>query len=131
MGQILPIAVRCNMEDEDDTIIVIEQPELHLHPAAHNCVAAMFANTSLSNNHRYIIETHSKNILLGIRSAVVNKSIPLKKEDVVIYFVDDSEGSASLREITINDNGELSDWPEGVFNEAYEQIKLLHKLLEE
>ena len=84
MGQILPIAVRCNMEDEDDTIIVIEQPELHLHPAAHNCVAAMFANTSLSNNHRYIIETHSKNILLGIRSAVVDKSIPLKKEDVVI-----------------------------------------------
>lgn len=131
MGQILPIAVRCNMEDEDDTIIVVEQPELHLHPAAHNYVAAMFAKTSLSNKHRYIIETHSKNILLGIRSAVVDKSIPIKKEDVVIYFVDDSEGAASLREITVNDKGELSDWPEGVFNEAYEQIKLLHKLSEE
>jgi predicted ATPase len=42
---------------------------------------------------------------------------------VVIYFVDEDDEGASLRKITIDANGMLSSWPEGVFNESYDLLK--------
>ncbi len=122
MSQVLPIVVRCLMPD-NNAIIAIEQPELHLHPAAHLNLARLFANTAKTLNHRYLIETHSENILLGIRDAVVDRKNPLTEDDVLIYFVDeDEDGSAFLRKIRINSEGDLSDWPTGVFNESYELL---------
>lgn len=120
MSQVLPIVVRCLMP-ENNTVIAIEQPELHLHPAAHLNLAKLFARTAKDLNHHYLIETHSENLLLGIRDAVVDKDNPLTDKDVLIYFVDEDEnGCAYLRRIEINAEGDLSDWPEGVFNESYE-----------
>lgn len=120
MSQVLPIVVRCLMPD-DNAIIAIEQPELHLHPAAHLNLAKLFARTAKELKHHYLIETHSENLLLGIRDAVVDKENPLTEKDVLIYFVDeDEDGSAYLRRIEINSDGDLSDWPTGVFNESYE-----------
>ena len=120
MSQVLPIVVRCMMP-ENSAIIAVEQPELHLHPAAHLNLARLFARTAKELHHYYLIETHSENILLGIRDAVVDKDNPLTEKDVLIYFVDeDEDGSAYLRRIEINSEGDLSDWPTGVFNESYE-----------
>lgn len=120
MSQVLPIVVRCFMPD-DNTVIAVEQPELHLHPAAHLNLAKLFARTAKELNHCYLIETHSENLLLGIREAVVDRENPLTEKDVLIYFVDeDEDGSAYLRRIEINSEGDLSDWPTGVFNESYE-----------
>ena len=120
MSQVLPIVVRCFMPD-DNTVIAVEQPELHLHPAAHLNLAKLFARTAKELNLCYLIETHSENLLLGIREAVVDRENPLTEKDVLIYFVDeDEDGSAYLRRIEINSEGDLSDWPTGVFNESYE-----------
>lgn len=115
------------MQDVDDSIIVVEQPELHLHPAAHEKIADLFVETAKLNNHRYIIETHSKNLLLEIRSLVADKKIPFDKDDVIIYYVDEEDENAILQEITIDENGNLSDWPEDVFNESYELMKKLRR----
>lgn len=125
MGQILPIVVRC-IHSVQDSIVVIEQPELHLHPAAHEAIAKLFATTSKLNGQRYIVETHSENILLGLRDAVVDKNVDFTSDDVVIYFVDEDEDGAYLKKITIDSDGMLSSWPEGVFNESYE---LLNKII--
>lgn len=123
MSQVLPIVVRCNME-ESNSIVVVEQPELHLHPKAHASLGRLFAETSKNNNQNYIIETHAENLLLGLRDAVVDPNINFTPDDVIIYFVDEDEedGSAYLREISIDEDGMLSDWPEGVFNESYELL---------
>lgn len=128
MSQVLPIVVRCLMPD-NNAIIAIEQPELHLHPAAHLNLARLFASTAKELQHRYLIETHSENILLGIRDAVVDENNPLTNNDVLIYFVnEDEEGSAFLSKITIDSSGNLSDWPTGVFNESYEILnEIKHK----
>ena len=123
MSQVLPIVVRCLMDDMNSSVVVMEQPELHLHPAAHANLAKLFANTAKERNRQYVIETHSENILLGIRDAVVDEECLLSKDDVLIYFVDEDEcGGAYLKQITINEDGDLSDWPTGVFNESYELL---------
>jgi hypothetical protein len=125
MAQILPIVTRC-IHAVDDTIVVMEQPELHLHPAAHESIAKLLATTSKQHGQRYVVETHSENILLGLRDAVVDKTVDFQADDVVIYFVDEDEEGAYLRKITLDENGDLSSWPEGVFNESYE---LLNKII--
>jgi predicted ATPase len=125
MSQILPIVIRC-IHPVKDSIVVVEQPELHLHPAAHEGIAKLFATTSKQNNQRYIVETHSENVILGLREAVVDETVDFCADDVVIYFVDEDDEGASLRKITIDANGMLSSWPEGVFNESYD---LLQKII--
>lgn len=129
-SQILPIVVRALMKVENSTVL-IEQPELHLHPAAHACVAELLVKTAKENKHTYIVESHSENFLLGLRNAVVSKEIDFTPEDVIIYFVEDIgdsfEDGARLREITINEIGDLSDWPTGVFNESFELLRNLRK----
>lgn len=128
MSQVLPIVTRCCMPDDKDTLIVVEQPELHLHPAAHEAIADLLADTAKVNNHRYVIETHSKNLLLEIRSIVANKNYSLTKDDVVVYYIhDDEECNAILDRIDIDENGNMSDWPEEIFNESYELIKKIRR----
>ena len=126
IGQVFPIIVRC-LNKIEGSIIAIEQPELHLHPAAHESLAKLFATTSKENNHSYIVETHSANLLLGIQEAVVDSNIDFSSDDVIIYFVDEDESGSYLKQINIDENGMLDDWPEGVFNESYEIISRINR----
>lgn len=132
MSQVLPIITRANMQVKD-SIVVMEQPELHLHPRAHASIAHILAqssrlrdiNGSLLNQH-YLVETHSENILLGLRDAVVDKNIDFGPDDVIIYFVQEREdGTSWLKPIYITEKGELTYWPKGVFNESYELLRNL------
>lgn len=122
MSQVLPIVTRC-LHKVPGSIVVMEQPELHLHPVAHASLAYLFAESSKRNGQSYIIETHSENILLGLRDAVVDRNIGFNPEDVIIYFIDEDEEGAFLKEIFIERDGTLTDWPRGVFNESYELLK--------
>lgn len=122
MSQVLPIVTRC-FYPVSGSIVVIEQPELHLHPAAHAELARLFAQSSKSNRQSYVIETHSENVLLGLRDAVVDPDIDITADDVIIYFIDEDEDGAYLKEIFIEEDGTLTDWPQGVFNESYELLK--------
>lgn len=122
IGQVFPIVVR-SLKSIYESIVVIEQPELHLHPAAHASLARLFAETAIANKQTYVIETHSENILLGLRKAVVDKSITFEPKDIVIYFIKEDESGAYLEKITIDETGTLSDWPKGVFNESFELMR--------
>lgn len=134
MSQCLPIVVRANMSIQD-SIVVVEQPELHLHPRAHASIARLLAITSKKKwdndtpvNQRYVVETHSENILLGLRDAVVDKDVDFGSDDVIIYFIKEKDdGSSTLLPITISPDGELSSWPSGVFNESYELLCRIHE----
>lgn len=123
LSQVLPIITQSFLKGGSD-IAVIEQPVLHLHPAAHANVAYRLAEASKNNNTKYIIESHSENFLLGLRKMVSDRNCNFGPEDLMIYFVDIDEetGSAYLRKITIDENGDLSEWPTGVFSESFELL---------
>ncbi|HCY41238.1 MAG TPA: DUF3696 domain-containing protein [Prolixibacteraceae bacterium] len=129
MSQALPLVVRAFMED-DNSLVVLEQPELHLHPAAHGDMAELFANSTLTKNHNYIIETHSENFILRLRKLIADDSSKLQPEDVIIYSIEHDESNEPyLLEITINNKGELSDWPDGVFTENLDEIQAINRVL--
>jgi len=130
MNQALPLVVRANVADRPDSIIVLEQPELHLHPAAHGDLAELFAKSAKENNQTFIIETHSENIILRLRKLIVENDFGFTKDDLIIYWIEDAElKGKELREITVDEEGVLSDWPEGVFNEGMKEILEMQKAL--
>lgn len=131
ISQALPLVVRAFTKVED-SIVVLEQPELHLHPAAHADLAELFAWSAKTNNQSFVIETHSENMLLRLRKLVVENDFGFTKDDIIIYWIDAAEhGGQELNPITIDEEGTLSDWPEGVFTENVAQIIEMRKIIKD
>lgn len=130
MNQALPLVVRANVTNRPDSMIILEQPELHLHPAAHGNLAELFAKSAKQNSQTFIIETHSENMLLRLRKLVVENNFGFTKDDIVIYWVEEAEFKGQeLMEITIDEDGVLSDWRDGVFDEGLREILEMQKAL--
>lgn len=127
MSQVLPIIVRSAIgEIGIENLMIVEQPELHLHPAAHGGLAELIVTAIMEEGSNWIIETHSELFILRIRRLIAEGKIALS--DVIIYLVEDEERPGSvLKEITIDENGEVSDWPRGVFSEDYEEMVAIRK----
>lgn len=124
--QVLPLIVRSYMLEKEPTLIVVEEPETHLHPAAHGDLAQRFVDSILEdNNKRYLIETHSENFVLRLRRLVAQRKI--KPNDLAIYYVeyDKESKSSNLRQIEIDEFGNIpnDDWPSGIFSEASLEVR--------
>ncbi|MBZ0184472.1 MAG: DUF3696 domain-containing protein [Melioribacteraceae bacterium] len=97
--------------------LLIEQPELHLHPKLQADLMKVIA-ANRSKNKKIIIETHSEHILRKLQILVAKNEI--KKEDVAIYYFDKQNGKTKVKEIKLNDNGFFAEpLPEGFFDESY------------
>ena len=122
IGQVLPVIVSSYMNTYAD-VTIVEQPVLHLHPAAHQAVAVRIATSAMEMNRTYLVETHSYNFILAIRDMIAATDNNISPNDVIIYSVEQDDDASWLKPITVNEFGELSDWPEGVFAESYELLK--------
>jgi predicted ATPase len=131
MNQALPLVVRAYSQTKD-SIIVLEQPELHLHPAAHGDLAELFAKSAKEKDQTFVIETHSENILLRLRKLVIENNFGFTKDDLIIYWIEEDENEGQrLLEIEVDEEGVLSDWRDGVFNENVKEILAMQKALKE
>lgn len=121
MGQVLPVVTRALMTAEEETLIIIEEPETHLHPAAHGNLASLFVDSLSQGNKRYLIETHSLNFLLRLRRLIAEGK--LNKDECAFYYVDfsETENFSSLEKIEVDHLGRVSKWPEGIFNETLDE----------
>jgi len=126
MSQALPLVV-CAYIPNGRNLTVIEQPELHLHPAAHGNLAELFAMSAVKFNRRYLIETHSQNFVLRIRRLIAEGVF--KAEDLQIYWVDydDETNSSSLKPIGVNNLGEVDFWPQNIFSETLDETLAMRK----
>lgn len=127
IGQSLPLVVRAFMDNSDETLIIIEQPELHLHPGAHGSLAELFADSLKEKNCRYLIETHSQNFILRLRRLVAEGK--LDKDDLVIYSIEfnESTNSNNLKRIEVDQLGEVNYWPKNVFNESLDEALAIRR----
>lgn len=125
MTQALPLVVRAFMPTKKETLIIIEEPELHLHPAAHGNLAQLFVESLTDKNKKYLIETHSPNFVLRLRRLVAEKK--LDKEQLSIYYVDydDVENESCLKKIEIDDLGKPSFWPKNIFSETLDETSAI------
>ena len=127
MIHVLPLVVSASIPVKEETLIIIEEPELHLHPAAHGNLAQLFVESLADINKRYLIETHSQNFVLRLRALVAAGK--LKKEHLALYYVeyDEDKSESNLRLIDVDEFGEVDYWPEDIFNESLHEIIKIRK----
>lgn len=126
--QVYPLLVNSFLKYSDSTLTILQEPETHLHPAAHGNLAERFVKSSLEDkNRKYLIETHSLNFILRLRALIAKKVI--NPEFINLYYVDflEDKNESILRKIEITENGDIknSDWPENVFDESLIEISTI------
>lgn len=110
---ILPIVLAV-LTAPRDSLIIIENPEAHLHPKAQLRIGELLS-IAAQNGVQIIIETHSDHLLNGIRKSAKDNSI--ESSNVAIFYVEESDGEHVKTEITLNQDGSLNRWPQGFFDE--------------
>lgn len=116
VSQILPILVM-GLLSPANCLLIIEQPELHLHPYVQARLGDFFMGLAKCKK-QCLIETHSENLVSQLRLHIVQAG-GLEKSDCMVYFVDqDEKGAAKFEKIEISPNGNILNWPEGFFDET-------------
>jgi len=128
-SQTLPIIIE-SFYAPPGSIILIEQPEIHLHPRAQSILGDLFIKAVREANRTFIIETHSEHILARIRRRIAEKKI--RKENVAIYYFEPTPDGTRIHEVTLNEQGQYESFPEGFFEEdvveAFEHLKVIKGL---
>lgn len=118
---VLPIIVTLLTAKSGD-IILMENPEAHIHPKGQRMLGEMIALASASGA-QIILETHSDHILNGIRLAVKKNSIPCNNVNLYYFYLEtESEDpnqmyTHQVKNPLIDEDGMLSEWPDGFFDE--------------
>lgn len=100
--------------------IVIEQPELHLHPRLQAKFGAMLAKViegGEGNNLKFIIETHSEAILNSIGVQIERHELHSDKVNVVLFNADAEGYDNYIEEVQYNERGFIEHWPTGFLSE--------------
>lgn len=102
-------------------ILLIEQPELHLHPAMQAKVADTFIRTMLDLKHEnldtsLIIETHSPTIANRIGRRIREGQIEPDDVNVLLFDKDETQKISTIKQISFSKNGQLKNWPFGFFD---------------
>lgn len=121
ISYIIPI-LSSILTSEPGDLIVIENPEAHLHPKAQSRLTQLIARAA-SAGIQIIVESHSEHILNGIRLAIAKEKIGA--DQVIINFYANPNVENSVTEIHLEQDGSLSTWPDGFFDET---IKFLQSL---
>lgn len=118
--QLLPILVA--LARRSPNLLLVEQPELHLHPRLHADLASLFVDASRQQQPTQVVaETHSENLVLRVQKLVRDRVI--SPDEVSIVYVGASEGAGSwIQPIRMDEQGQLIDqWPGGFFTERAQE----------
>ncbi len=116
VSQVLPILVM-GLLAPDNTLLLVEQPELHLHPSVQARLGDFFMGLAKCGK-QCLIETHSENLVSQLRYHIVQAG-GQENSDCLIYFVDqDARGAAKFNPIEISPQGNILNWPDGFFDET-------------
>jgi predicted ATPase len=120
ISQLLPIIVQ-SLLGRSQTILV-EQPELHIHPRLQAEVGDLFAATSRGpQENRYIVESHSETLALRLQRRI--REGKLKADDVSVVYVDPGQNGATIVRLRLDEYGNFVDeWPGGFFEENFNEL---------
>ncbi len=120
----LPIVVAA-LRAEVGGLLLVENPEAHLHPAGQSAIGGFLARVA-ADGVQVFLETHSDHVLNGIRVAVAEGTTALLPDRAVIHFLraEDDTGQI-LQSMEINQTGQLSAWPTGFFDQTQADLAVL------
>ena len=129
ISQILPVVV--GALDRNTGILMVEQPELHIHPALQTSIGDLFISQIQKEGKTFIIETHSEHLLLRLLRRIRETNdgeLPegvdsLTPEQVSVNYIELTEDGLRIRPMHISEDGDsLGEWPRGFFEERAKEL---------
>ncbi|MBL6852104.1 MAG: DUF3696 domain-containing protein [Alphaproteobacteria bacterium] len=115
VSQILPVVTLLYYVPEDSTVI-LEQPEIHLHPLAQASLADLVISVATHRRVQVIVESHSEHFLLRLQRRIAEQQ--LRPEDTALYFCRGEDGGSKLERLDVDLLGNITNWPENFFGDA-------------
>ena len=121
---VLPVIV-CTLLAEKGSVLIVENPEAHLHPRAQSRIMEFLVKQALEKDLQLMIETHSDHVVNGLRISM--KKNLMRLEDGIIQHFAYENGTITpvITEITSDKYGNLSSYPEDFMDEWTEQMMQL------
>ncbi|MFH1134983.1 MAG: DUF3696 domain-containing protein [Pseudomonadota bacterium] len=125
ISQVLPVLVQCFYAPAG-SIILMEQPEIHLHPNAQSALADVMIDVINSRENgsdrdiQLVIETHSEHFLRRLQRRIAEDAVP--QEKVSAYFANIAKTPATLEQLQIDIFGNIQNWPENFFGDEMGDI---------
>ncbi|MGE3916726.1 MAG: DUF3696 domain-containing protein [Hyphomicrobiaceae bacterium] len=121
ISQVLPVVTLLQYVPEGATV-VLEQPEIHLHPLAQAALADVIIQAAMHRKVQVILESHSEHLLLRLQRRIAEEEI--KSSDVALYFCDAPNGESTLTTLEVDVLGNIRNWPEHFMGDAFNETAL-------
>jgi hypothetical protein len=130
VSQVLPVILQST--GPENKTLLIEQPELHLHPALQTELGDVFINAAMGKQkNTFLIETHSEHLILRILRRIretaageLPEGMPaITPDDVAVVYVKPGKDGSEVIHIPVNEDGEFDKpWPDGFFSERAREL---------
>ena len=119
VSQVLPALVLLYYVPKGSTVLM-EQPEIHLHPSVQSGLADVMLNIAEARNVQIIVESHSEHLMRRLQRRVAEQGVSSK--DVKLYFITTVRGVAQASDLALNEYGEIENWPANFFGDEMGEI---------
>ncbi|HET6293538.1 MAG TPA: DUF3696 domain-containing protein [Kribbella sp.] len=123
VSQCLPVVVSLLLAPEG-SMTLLEQPELHLHPAVQSRLADFLLAMTLTGR-QCLVETHSEYLVNRLRLRIAEGKGGDIQDDVSIYFTEIKDGNSCYSAVALNEYGAIENWPEGFFDQSQSDAEAL------
>lgn len=109
------------------SILVVENPEAHLHPAGQSRMGSFLAQLA-ADGVQVLLETHSDHVLNGIRRAIGEQRMLDPAHAIVHFFDMETESQPTVTELRFTEVGGLSEWPPRFFDQFQLDVAVLSRV---
>ncbi|MBY5738504.1 AAA family ATPase [Rhizobium leguminosarum] len=120
VSQVLPIVVMALLAPRG-SLLIFEQPELHLHPKVQARLADFFLALALDGKQT-LLETHSEYLVDRLRLRIASAPSDNVRPLVNILFSEKKNGSSDLTPVEISEYGSILNWPKDFFEQSQQDV---------
>ena len=120
VSQVLPVIVE-SLYVPRRSIVIFEQPEIHLHPRVQGDLADLFVDAIRAREGgaprecQFLVESHSEHFLRRLQRRIAEEE--LSNEDAALYFVHTQGSRAKIEELDVDLFGNIKNWPANFFGD--------------
>ena len=119
VSQLLPVLVSCYSAPEN-SILILEQPEAHLHPKVQSELADVLIDVVKTRNIQIILESHSEHLLLRLMRRIAEYGVEeegISEDQTAFYFCEINDGNSKVEQLKVDEYGNISNWPKDFFGD--------------
>ena len=115
VSQVLPVLILCYYAPEG-SILILEQPEAHLHPKVQTELADVLIDAVTNRNIQIILESHSEYLLSRLQRRIAEGQI--SSDDTALYFCQINDGTSEIEQLDLDEYGNIRNWPQDFFGDV-------------